>query len=65
MGVDVADAAPEQRFAIDEVEHFPVRGAGRLRQPSQGAQNVITLPQIAECEFAHNERMPEHLSAAE
>ena len=32
MGVDIADAAPVQRFAFNELEHFSVRGAGRLRQ---------------------------------
>src|SRR6266436_3766906 len=60
MGIDIADAAAVKRFAIDELEHFQVRGAGRLRHPPQYPQNVVTLSQIAERKLAQHERMPEH-----
>src|ERR1700680_1520556 len=65
MGIDIADAAPEQRFAIDEMHHLLVRSDGRLRQFVHGAKDDIGLPQIAEGELAQNIRMPENLAAVE
>jgi hypothetical protein len=37
MGIYIPDAEPKQRSAINEVEHFLIRGDGCLRQLSQGA----------------------------
>ena len=65
MGVDIADAAPVEGCAIDQVKHFPVRSAGGLRQPLQDAENVVALPQIAECHLADDEWMPEDLAVIE
>jgi len=63
MGIDIANAASEN-FAIDEPEHFSVRGTGCLRQPLRDPHDIVTLSQIAECKFAQHERMSEHLAVA-
>jgi hypothetical protein len=65
MRIDISDAAPEQRLPINEVEYFLVRGDGRLREFTQSAENQTTLPQIAERQFASDERMLEDLPAVE
>ena len=65
VGIDIPDAAPEQPLTIDELQHFSVRGAVRLRQPPQHAQNLRTPPQIAERELTQHERVPEHLAVAQ
>jgi adenylate cyclase len=44
MSIDITDTAPEQRLAIDELQHFSVRGADHLRQPPQHVQNLLTPP---------------------
>src|SRR5215469_18633049 len=65
MGIDITDTAPEQRLAIDELQHFSVRGAVHLRQPPQHAQNLLTPPQMAECQLTQHKRVPKHLAVAE
>jgi len=57
MGIYISDAEPKQPLTVDEVEHLLVRGDSCLRQPSQGVQDEITLPQVAESEFTGYERM--------
>jgi hypothetical protein len=47
------------------VENFLVRGNGCPRQVTQRAENQPPLPQIAERQFAGDERVPEDLSAIE
>jgi hypothetical protein len=44
MGVDLADAAPEQRVAINKAEQLVVRGDRHPRQSPIGAQEGI--PQL-------------------
>src|ERR1051325_7032548 len=63
MRVDIPDAAAEQPRASDENENFIVGGDHRLRQLTQRAEHDIALPQIAKCEFANDERVPEHRCA--
>ena len=48
MGIDIADAAPEQRLAIDQADYFVILGNDRLREFSQVAQKGVSLPHIAE-----------------
>ena len=65
MGIDIGDAAPEQRFPLDQIEHFLVLGNDRLRQVSQVAQKGIARTQIAERELAQHEWMTEDLTVVE
>jgi hypothetical protein len=65
MGVDIADAAPEQRPAIDKAQHFLVGDDGRLWQSAQCSQKRIAPSQIAERQLADHERVPENLAAVE
>jgi hypothetical protein len=61
MGVDVADAAAEQFFTIDEPGHLLVRGDDCLR----GHAERRPLSQIAERKFARNKPVPENIAAVE
>jgi hypothetical protein len=65
MDIDIPDAAPEKRAAINQVEHFFVRRDGCLGQLPLRVQNEITLPEIAERELANHERMSENRSTFE
>jgi predicted nucleic acid-binding protein len=65
VGIDIADAAPEQRMTIDQAEHFLVLGNDRLRQVAQVAEKGIPRSQIAEREFADHKRVSEDLASVE
>ncbi len=39
MHVDITDTKPKQSMLIDEMQHFAVRGDGRLRNDAQCIQN--------------------------
>ena len=65
MGIDISDAAPEKRSAIDKVEDLVIRHYCGLGQLSQSAQHEITFAQITESEFAGHKPMPEDFPAVE
>ena len=65
MGIDISDAAPEKRSAIDKVEDLVIRHYGGLGQLSQSAQHKITFAQSTESELARHKAMPEYFSAVE
>jgi hypothetical protein len=62
MCIDIADAKSEQLMVVDEIQHFLVRGDDGLRHEAQVFQNKMTLPQIAEGQFADYEGMYQDLS---
>jgi hypothetical protein len=65
MGINIPDAAPEQRVTVDEGQNFRIRSNRGARQLRQGVQHNLSLPQIAQREFADDKRMPQHHAGIE
>jgi hypothetical protein len=65
VGVDIADAAPEQRLPMDYSLHLVIHGYHGLRQFAQAAEDGLSLLQIGQREFADDKRMAQNLSIVE
>lgn len=65
MRIDIADTPAEQRLALHKLEHF--RGGGDLGswQVIEGGEDVVTLFQTTQGQFADHERMHKHHAATE
>ena len=63
MGIHVADAPAEQELTRDEFQHFGIgRSLGHWKL-AHGFQYLGSLPQVAQGQFAQDERMGEYLAS--
>ena len=63
MGVHIPDTASEDRAAIDEMQNFFIGRNVRTRQSPKIFQNNSPLAELAQREFADDERMNQNLTA--
>jgi hypothetical protein len=65
VGVDVAEAASEQGFAIYEAEDLGVRRQFGARQVRKCAENNFALANLAKREFANDKGVHQHPTCVE
>lgn len=65
MGVDIADALPEEPVQFNEAKYFFIVSDARPGQASQIAQDHFTRSQVAERQLANNERVGERVTIFE